>query len=167
MKMRFTIQSLLLVILAVALGTAWCLDSLRSNGEIQQLKSRLQQIHILNRKLETERNHLMSCEIEWEHFATLARDQVAILDVMLDTQRRKSSTQIRIFDIKERIACLLDPNKTSNLDNPKQQIFASEINNCRQLLVKYQNKPNSNPQAITQLTDQINYYESSLSNHAR
>ena len=119
--MQFTIRTVLLAILFVAIGTAWWLDSTRKNSEIEKQQEILDQRHWHS----------------WQRYMALA-DATSLEHALHEQQEIYGDLVGKIFT---------EPNfgqKGMGARFDKQlEILQKEIETCSQMLLQYQNRPGS------------------------
>ena len=106
--MRFTLATMMLVILAAALSVGWWIDSTRSRNEIAALNLRCQQIDSL--QVESGawdlKIHVLKKEIEFlKRRENLVHD---VLPQLVSAQCNKSQTQIQALGTRKRMDELME-----------------------------------------------------------
>ncbi len=152
--MRFSLATLLLVMLSVALAVGWWIDSTRTQNEMLALRIQLQQIESLQGESDVSANAIDELETEIEHLKRWANGDNDLLQLLVDAQCRRSSEQLRALNVHER----LDKMRSSQDAIPGRQgrgILKLEIRECKQVLAIVERQSDPNPKHTLQLRNQI------------
>lgn len=109
----------------------------------------------LYQKLASLEERLAYLSIESHHFQLRANSEIKEMEIALDAQIRKSTTQLEIETIRNRVGQLLNQNDDGKSDERKREILSSEIARCKNLLVRLENDPNMPAPQIAQVTRQL------------
>ena len=148
--MRFSLSSALLLLVVLALVLGWWHDSARMRKEMGTLTLELQ---VVRRAIDSD-----ATEVEKIQF--LSGKHKELIPELAYLQCRKSSRQIRVFDLEDQIDNLM--RRQPPTPKWKNKVLNQEILDCKKVLARLQGQPGIDPTLTQQLQDQVSLLKSKL-----
>lgn len=158
--MRFSLASILLLVLVTALSVGWWTDSTRTRNELLALKLQRQELESLQLESRAVALEVDVLAVELDKLKRLAVRDDRRWSQLVTTQCQKSSAQLRSLKLQDRIDLLLSV-KTA-IPNRIDLVLKREIRDCKHVLALAQRQLGDSPNLSQQIENQISDLKTNL-----